>query len=1103
MPKKKNGLLKISCMAISLLLLSCSVFAQRAVSGKVINKTDNQPIPGANVQVKGTKILTQSGADGTFSINLSGNSATLVITGVGYQTLEIGVTAGTPAGDIAMTTTQTTLNDVVVTGYTSQRKKDITGSVSVVNVNDMKSVPSGSTESLLQGQASGVSVVNTGQPGGYSNIHIRGITSFGNTDPLVIIDGTPGFLHDVNVNDIQSVQVLKDAGAASIYGVRGSNGVIIVTTKKGRSGKVTVNYDGYVSTQRPLKKGWDLANPTVTANALWQTYLNDGLVPSSVQYGNGSTPVIPDYLTPQGAKEGDPGTDPASYALYTNQITKADKGGNDWYHDIFKPVTITSHNISATGGSERSTYFYSFNYTDNPGTLIYTSLRRYSARINSTFSFVDNHIRIGENLNVIYKSNPGYTNVPGVNNANSIGASYQIPTIIPVYDIKGNFAGGGSGGLGNSPNPVAIQSRQKYNTNNDYTLTGNVFAEADFLKHFTARTQVGGMIDDYYYNAFLYTAYENAENRTNPNSYQETYGWNTSLTWTSTLRYSNTWAGKHNVTLLGGTEYIKNQGRASLSSRGNYYITDSSGLLVNPGLWTLNAGNAGTQTNSNPNIYLNNVLTPTPYENDIYSLFARLDYNYDDKYLISGTVRRDGSSVFTSGQRYGVFPSVSGAWRISKEGFMQNISWLNDLKIRGGWGKMGSISNITPTNPYTLFGQISNQSTYDIGGTSNTSTAGIVNVQYGNPGTTWERDVLSNVGIDATLLQNRFDLSVEWYNKQISGLLDNPVVPGTAGTATATAAGPGVPFINSGNITNHGIDLALTYHGSAMSNQLKFDLTGTFTSYVNEVKSLPPGVKYIDIYNGATPESRLQPGHPVGEFFGYKVIGLFQSYSDVNKSPVQQAAAPGRFKYEDANHDGKIDANDRTFFGNPNPKFTAGLNIAVNYKSFDFFMLLYTSVGNKVLNAVKGSTDFPQLFGNAISNRVATQSARLVNGAGAPTNINDSSAHLANPGTSVPMLEQNSNFSNSTAFNSYTMESGSFLRCRTLTLGYTFDNPALRNLHFDRIRLYVQALNLFTITKYDGQDPEVTGSNTLFGINGGAYPNNQKNYTIGLNVSLH
>lgn len=1101
MPKKTRGLLKIGCMVIACMLFTCIAYAQKAVTGRVINKTDNQPVPGVTVQVKGTKVLAQSGADGTFTINLPNASGTLVFSSVGFQNLEVPATVGTPVGDISLTTAPNSLNDVVVTGYTTQRKKDITGSVSVVNVADMKSVPSGSTESLLQGQASGVNIASSGQPGGYSNVHIRGITSFGNTDPLVIIDGTPGYLHDINPNDIASVQVLKDAGSASIYGVRGSNGVIIVTTKRGRSGKVTVNYDGFVGTQRPLKKGWQLANPTQTGQALWQGFFNDNAVPSNKQFGSGPTPVVPDYLIPTGAMAGAAGTDPSLYHLYTNQITKADKNGNDWYHDIFKPVTVQSHNISASGGSDRSQYFYSFSYTDQPGTLIFTNLKRYSVRVNSTYSFADNHIRVGENAFLVYKSNPGYLNLPGVNSANAIGASYQIPTIVPVHDIMGNYAGALGGGLGNAPNPVAIQERQRNNTNNDYNMSGNVFAEADFLKHFTARTQVGGMIDNYNYSAFLYTAYENAENNTNANSFQQTSGWNTSLTWTSTLKYSNTFAEKHNLTLLGGTEYIANKGSAIQASRGSYYITDSSSLTVNPNTWTLNAGNASSQTNLNPSIVLNGNNQLTPYQNSIFSLFGRLDYNFDDRYLISATVRRDGSSVFTNGQRYGVFPSVSGAWRISKEKFMQNIDWLNDLKIRGGWGKMGSISNINPTNPYTLFGQVANQSTYDISGSSTSSTAGIVATQFGNAGTTWERDELTNIGIDATFLHNKFDLSVEWYNKLISGLINPTPAIGIYGTATALSAGPSLPFVNFGNITNHGIDINLTYHGSAINNQLKFDLTGTFTSYVNMVKSLPPGEKYISVFNGSTEQVRLQAGHPVGAFFGYQVAGLFQNWKDAQASN-QTDAAPGRLKFADINHDGKITPDDRTFFGNPNPKFVTGLNISVSYKNFDFFTLLYASVGNKVYNSVKNTTDFPQVFSNAISKRIATQSARLINDGGSPTNWQDPTAHVANPGTSVPILESNSNTTN-TLFNSYPMESGSFLRARTMTLGYTFDNPALRALHFDRVRVYVQALNLFTITKYSGQDPEVLGSNMSFGFDGGAYPNNQKQYNVGVSIAIH
>jgi TonB-linked SusC/RagA family outer membrane protein len=1094
MPKKSKGLLsKIGCMAILLLLLSCATFAQKTVSGKVLNKADNKPVPGATIQLKGTRTIVQSGIDGTFTINLTKDNGTLQISEVGYERLEVPVTAGTPAGDIVLTATASTLNDVIVTGYTSQRKKDITGSVSVVNVADMKQTPSGSTEALLQGQASGVTVFTTGQPGGAAVVQIRGVTSSGNSAPLVIIDGVPGSMHDINSNDIQSIQVLKDAGAAAIYGVRGSNGVIIITTKRG-SGSIKVSYDAYYGTQRPLSKSWDLASPTQTGVAKWAQAFNDNLVATDPQYGSGPAPVLPYYITPTGAPKGAPNTSLADYSLYTNHITLAAQNGNNWFNDIFKPAPIQSHNISVSGGSGKSSFFMAFNYMDQDGTLIDTKLKRYSVRVNSTFSLADDHLRIGENAFVFYKSNPGYLNAPGVNSTNSINAAYQVPNIIPVHDIAGNYAGTISQGLGNSSNAVAIQERQANNTNQDYNVSGNVFAEVDFLRHFTARSSVGGTADYYYFNGFATTPYENAENNTAANLYLETYGWNSSLVWTNTLKYSNQ-IGKHDISVLGGAEYIYNTGRAVNTTRGNYYITDSSNLTVSPNLWTLNFGQASTQTNNSSVIGDNGI--QTPYQLAIFSLFGRLDYNYDGKYLLSATIRRDGSSVFVPAQRYGNFPSITGGWRISQESFMKNIDWLSELKIRGGWGKLGSISNINPTNAYSLYGQQINQSYYDINGTSNNPVAGLYVSQYGNPNTSWEKDILTNIGFDASILHNKIDFTFEWYKKLISGLLFVPQVPGINGGALD-------PFLNSGNVQNKGIDMSLTYHGS-IHKDIRFDITGTFTSYQNKVVSLPAGTLYIDEPAGAqTITSRIQPGQALGAFFGYKVIGLFQSWADVNKSPTQQDAAPGRFKYADVDHNGVINANDRTFFGNPNPKFTTGINISVNYKGFDLYMFLYASVGNDILNNVKSSTDFPQSFGNQISKNVALNSARLVGSNGQATNIDDSSAHVVNAGTKVPMLEQSANFSNSGVFNSYIMESGSFLRCRNLTVGYTVVSNAIRRLHFDKLRFYVQALNLFTVTNYSGLDPELNpGSNTVFGVDSGVYPTNQKSYNVGVNLTIH
>ncbi|MDE3211687.1 MAG: SusC/RagA family TonB-linked outer membrane protein, partial [Bacteroidota bacterium] len=624
---------KIYFIILFILVFSLPGLGQRVITGKVINSATQHPIIGATVQVRGTKLATQTGSDGSFSINVPARDHTLVITEVGFGNLEMDIQGKTELGALALTQVATTLNEVVVTGYTSQKVKDITGSVSVVNVADMKQTPSGSTEGLLQGQASGVTVFTTGAPGGSSVVQIRGITSSGNSAPLVIIDGVPGSMHDINPDDIQSIQVLKDAGAAAIYGVRGSNGVIIITTKKG-GGKIKVSYDAYYGTQRRLAKSWDLATPTQTGVAKWAQFFNDGLTPSDPQYGNGPTPVVPYYITPTGAAQGAPNTSLADYNLYTNHITLAAQNGNNWFNDIFRPgAPIMSHNISLSGGSGKSSFYLALNYLDQQGTLIETSLQRYSVRFNSTFSLANDHIRVGENAFAYYKSNPGYFNAPGVNSTNAINAAYGIPNIIPVHDIAGNYAGTISQGLGNQWNPVAIQERQANNKHNNDQINGNVFADLDFLRHFTAHTSIGGTIDHSFFYGFASTAYENAENNHNANFYLENYGWNSSMVWTNTLKYSNT-IGKNDITILGGSEYINNVGRAVSTTRGNYYITDSSNLTVSPNLWTLNFGQASTQTNANV-AGDNGILTP--YQLAIFSLFGRLDYNYDSKYYLSGT----------------------------------------------------------------------------------------------------------------------------------------------------------------------------------------------------------------------------------------------------------------------------------------------------------------------------------------------------------------------------------------------------------------------------------------------------------------------------------
>ena len=1061
-------------LVLMLAALSSLAQTQKRVEGKVTGP-DSKPVYGATVSVKGTNIATSTTTEGTYAIQMPANTNVLIFSYVGYEVSEVTVKSNNNI-DVAMKVQSTNLNEVVVTGYSSQRKKDITGAVTVVNVANLKTIPSGTTESLLQGQASGVTVINSGSPGAGSNVRVRGITSIGSTDPLIIIDGTPGSLHDLNVNDVESMQVLKDAGAASIYGVRGSNGVIIVTTKRGKTGRPKVTYDGYYGVQMADKDGFNIANSVETMNAPQATYVNSGQPGAHKQFNANGTqpnnPSIPNYIFGTGGVPAAASVDPTKYALYTDQYTAANKTGTDWFHEVFKDAPITSHTVSVSSGNDRSSFYFSLGYFNQQGTLIETYLKRYSARINTSFN-VNNHIRIGENLYFFYKKNPGFNNQ---NEGNGISMSYRESPLIPVYDIKGNYAGTGSQGLGNAQNPVANMQRTHDNKGNDYQVIGNAFAEVDILKNLTATTRFGGTIDNYYYSSFGFTAYENAENNKNPNSFQENFGYNSSWTWTNTISYNQIF-GDHSIKAVAGCEAIQNYGRAIQGVRSGYFITSPGNLTVDPNLWTLNFGPPNGQTTGNIN--------GTPYASTLWSVFGRADYSYREKYLVSATLRRDGASVFSEDQRFGIFPSVTGAWRIGSESFMKNVTWIRDLKLRGGWGKLGSLSNINATNAFSLFNQAAANSYYDIGGNNSSSTLGIYASQIGNTKTTWEEDVITNIGIDASLFK-RLDLSIEWYKKSINGLLYRPAVD-------VTVAGGATPaFINAGDIKNTGIDASVTYHGS-VNKDLQFDATLNFTTYKNQVVTLPPGIKYYDPTSGGSTRlgafTRLQAGHPLGAFFGYDEIGLFKDANDVANSPTQQDAAPGRMKFRDVNGDKKIDVNDRTFFGDPNPDFTAGLNLAATYKKFDLGLFFYSSVGNDAVNYVRFWTDFPQVWDGAISKDAVYNSWTP-----------------ANPNAKVPRLERSATFSTTNNFTSYYMEDGSFLKLKSLIIGYTIPQTALRRFGIEKLRIYGQALNLFTVTKYTGLDPELVGSNLSdnrsFGIDFGNYPANQKGFNFGVNLTF-
>jgi TonB-linked SusC/RagA family outer membrane protein len=1051
------------------LFTSITFAQQKTITGKVMGEKDKQPIFGATVAVKGSNVATQTGADGSFTITVPNPNSVLVITFVGFETIEIPL-AGKSNVEISMKDKSTTLTDVVVTGYSSQAKKDITGSVAVVKTEDLKSIPAANAETQLQGRASGVTVITNNRPGDGASVRIRGFASFGGNEPLVVIDGIPGSLTSINPNDIESMQVLKDAASASVYGSRASNGVIIVTTKKGKQGSAKVTYNMYYGASFPGKGYTNLLNPQEMADLAWLAKKNQGLPLTHDQYGSGPNPRLPDYIlagTKSGVMEGDPAANPALYNLNLDNVSgsylivRANKAGTNWFKEITETAPIQNHNINVSGGSDRSRYLFGFDLFDQKGIVIHNFFKRYTARVNTEFNIKKN-IRIGQNLQISASQGNG----AGLNDEGTeIANSYRAQPIVPVFNINGDFAGSRGANLGNGNNPYATRVRSKDNRGNNYSVFGNMYAEVDFLKHFTARTSFGGTFSNDNYYFYTFQTYENAENNSGT-SFTEGVNYFRSWTWTNQLTYKNTF-GAHDVTVVGGSEAIEEWGRAIQGLRLGYFVD-------NVDFRSLDAGGAsGQRASGSP-------YTPAA----LFSIFGKADYAYNNKYLASFTIRRDGSSRFGANNRYGVFPAFSVGWRISEETFMQDIKWLTDLKLRGSWGQMGN-QRILPANSFSQYASGPGSSNYDINGNQNSTVGGFQLSFVGNPDGKWETNTTTNIGFDATLFGGKTEIVAEWYSKKTDDLLFRLEQVATAGAGPSSNP----PFVNVASMKNTGLDLLINQRMNIGGNNgVKLDATLTFTTYQNEITKIADGVDFFDAVGAAGRVGgtffRNAVGNSVSAFYGFKVIGLFQSADDVAKSPTQEAAAPGRFKYLDANGDGAITDDDRVFFGNPNPDFTYGINLNASYKNFDLGVFFYGAEGKDVINYVRWWTDFVPSFQGAKSKDALYNSWTP-----------------QRPNAKVPIQEESGNRSTNGAPNSYYMEDGSFLRMKNLSLGYSLPSSLLNRFKVDRLRLYVQATNLFTITKYTGLDPEVTGGDTEFGVDAGNYPT-VKQFFIGVNLGF-
>jgi len=1086
------------------MLVSGSLYGQALTVRGTITDDAGQALPGVSILEKGTANGATSDVDGRYSIQVASESSTLVFSFIGFQTQEV-VVGNRSSIDLSLLADVTSLDEVVVTGYSVDKRRELTGAVSTVKAKDLTFAPSGNVEQMLQGRVAGVTVISNGMPGTTSQIRVRGFGSFGGNAPLYIVDGVPtGDINFLNPDDIETTTVLKDAAAASIYGARAASGVIVYTTKRGKRDQgINVTYDNLIGFTSP-GEGQEMLNPQDFAQWTWQAIRNTEDANAAAagravdyaaafakfnhpQFGGGLEPVMPVYLkvgsqagfavgnTPVDleAQRALYNVDPRNGSIYT--IIKANLEGTDWYDAITRTAPVFRQTLGFNGGGDRSRYYFGLSTQDQKGILLHNDFKRYAFRANSEFDVLKN-LRFGENLQFTYRSAVGLIGDAGgagvADDESDILSAFRMPSIIPVYDVYGGYAGTTASGFNNPRNPVASREGNKDNKAFEASGFGNIFLEYDIIPNLTLRTSFGGAYRNYASRSYGRWQYENSENNS-AFSYFQNNGYSYNWVWTNTANYKKTF-GNHAVDLLIGQEAL---------NTGAGWNDSQSGL--NPFSWDPNYINISNVTSvvANGSQFLGS---------NFSSIFGRLNYSFNEKYIISGVIRRDGSSRFGSQNRYGVFPAVSAAWRISSEDFMQSMTWISDLKLRGGYGEMGNSNPVDQNNQFSLFGGNVGNSSYDIAGSNSSAVTGFYRTRIGNTGTRWETSITSNIGVDGNFLDGKIDFIIDFWKKDTRGLLYSLPITATAGYNAS------VPSVNVAKMVNKGIDVFLGTKGNVTSGMTyEVNLTGSFLK--NEIVEIAGGQTYMTTvnpgYRGINP-IRNQLGYSLSAFYGYQVDGLFRDAEDVATHATQAGAAPGRFKYRDiagpvdaegnaTGPDGIIDANDRTYLGSPVPKFTGGLNLILRFKNFDLETYMYASLGNKIFNVSKWFTDFyPSFQGAAISARVKDSWS--------PTNLD----------AEIPVFESASNFSTNTQSSSFYVEDGSYLRLQNISLGYTLPGTLLERINMTKLRIFVATNNLFTITKYSGLDPSVGGAaDTNFGIDLGNYPIT-RSFTAGLNIGF-
>jgi len=975
---------------------------QQQVSGTIYDE-QRQPLPGATVIELGTNNSTSTDVDGKFTLSLTTPSPVLVVSYIGFTEQRVTVT-GTTA-DVQLVSESTTLNDVVIIGYGKARAKDLTGAVSTVDLNKTKSQPVSDIGQAIQGRAAGVQVYSSGEPGGNVTFRVRGTGTIANNNPLIVVDGMPlnGGLNQLNMNDVESISILKDASSTAIYGARGANGVVIVTTKRGsKQAGSTLSFDTFTAVQSAV-------NTVDVLNGSQFAALNN------------------DILTNAGLTPNPAWADPSTVGR-----------GTDWVGTLFNPEVMTSHTLSYGNKSEKSNLYVSGNYFKQKGIVLGTEYERFVVQFNSDTRFNDN-VKFGNSV----KLNHDIKRRGDYNIQNALLAN---PTQ-PIRDENGNYTGPTGNPLysGDILNPIGQANRVETSTKG-YNLQGNIFTEITFLKHFTFKS-LAGVEANFWFDRTWSPKYSWGSD-VQANSYLSE-GTNRSITllWDNTVTYDARF-DKHHINAVVGSSAQQNKYNF-LNGSIQKFASDNTQQIDNGTLQPTVGGNAS--------------------EWAIMSYLGRVNYDFDEKYYVTATIRRDGSSRFGGNNKWGWFPSGALAWRISGEKFMENLTAVNDLKLRLGYGITGNqeIGNYAFSSAY-------NTVVYNF---NNTYVGAVVPTVLPNTNVKWEGQEQFNAGIDAALLNSRINVTLDAYIKNTNDMLVPMSVPVTSGYSDIY-----VPSINAGKIVNKGIELALSTKNFV--NEFRWSTDVVFSYNKNKVESINGDTAIITGSTGLNSSiSLIQAGYPVNVFYGYVTDGIFQTQADVNAHAVQMpgtnpatSTAPGDVRFRDLNSDGIINDKDRTYLGNPNPDFTFSINNSFSYKNFDLSIFFQGVYGNDIFNA----------------NRMYTESMSVINNQTTETLGRWNGVGTSNSMPRAVYGDPNGNARVSDRF----VEDGSYLKLKNINLGYTFPSETFKNV-FSSARVYFSAQNVFTITNYKGFDPEVS----VNGIDNNVYPVTRI-FSLGLNVAF-